>query len=159
MQNASTGNLPLDNTAGHKTTTYFNNFFKPDLLVNQNLDDSVQAYFETITGNREAARVLASTVLYTAITQGLNPMDIVTDLYNLSQKNAAAASEQSVYTERKTAGADQYATPGPNTNVNNISEVNAFLTVFLNLNRVNTSLLGISNQVQTSKYVSRAILP
>jgi len=39
------------------------------------------------------------------------------------------------------------------------NELNAYLTMFLNLNRINTSLLGIGNTPQTSKYITRAILP
>jgi hypothetical protein len=38
-------------------------------------------------------------------------------------------------------------------------ELNAYLTMFLNINRVGTSLLGLSNSPQTSKYVTRAVLP
>lgn len=41
---------------------------------------------------------------------------------------------------------------------NNSNDLNSYLTMFLNLNRVNTSLLGISNQPQTNKYIKRAIL-
>lgn len=37
-------------------------------------------------------------------------------------------------------------------------ELNAYLTMFMNINRVGTSLLGLSNSPQTSKYVTRAIL-
>ena len=40
-----------------------------------------------------------------------------------------------------------------------ISELDAYLTMFLNINRVGTSLLGLSNSPQTSPYVTRAILP
>ncbi len=39
------------------------------------------------------------------------------------------------------------------------NELNAYLTLLLNLNRVNTSLLGLSNSPQTNKYITRAILP
>lgn len=38
-------------------------------------------------------------------------------------------------------------------------ELNAYLTMFLNLNRVGTSLLGLSNQPQVSPYITRAIRP
>ena len=38
-------------------------------------------------------------------------------------------------------------------------ELNAYLTLILNLNRVGTSLLGISNNPQQSQYITRAILP
>jgi hypothetical protein len=38
-------------------------------------------------------------------------------------------------------------------------ELNAYLTLILNLNRVGTSLLGISNSPQQSQYIVRSILP
>ena len=39
------------------------------------------------------------------------------------------------------------------------NELNAYLTVFLNLSRSNTSLLAVGIQPQTNKYIQRAILP
>jgi len=41
----------------------------------------------------------------------------------------------------------------------NKGELNAYLTMFLNLNRSGTSLLGLSSRPQTSKYITRTILP
>jgi hypothetical protein len=38
-------------------------------------------------------------------------------------------------------------------------QLNNYTTMFLNLNRVGTSLLGISNAPLTNKYVARMILP
>lgn len=38
-------------------------------------------------------------------------------------------------------------------------EMNVFLAMYLNLNRVGSSLLGVRNQPTTNKYVSRTILP
>lgn len=38
-------------------------------------------------------------------------------------------------------------------------ELNAYLCMFLNLNRANTSLLGINNQPVKNKYIERCILP
>jgi len=38
-------------------------------------------------------------------------------------------------------------------------ELNAYLAMLLNLNRVETSLLGISNSPPISKYISRTLLP
>lgn len=37
-------------------------------------------------------------------------------------------------------------------------QVNAYLTMFLNLNRVGTSYLGLNNQPIVNKYIQRAIL-
>lgn len=39
-----------------------------------------------------------------------------------------------------------------------VGELNAFLTMYLNASRVNTSLLGIRQPPQTSKYVARTII-
>lgn len=38
------------------------------------------------------------------------------------------------------------------------NELNAYLTMFLNLNRANTSLLGLSNSPHLNKYIARSIL-
>jgi len=38
-------------------------------------------------------------------------------------------------------------------------ELNAYLIMFLNLNRVGTSYLGMSNAKPSSKYIARTILP
>ena len=38
-------------------------------------------------------------------------------------------------------------------------ELNEYLTMFLNLSRVGTSYLGITNRPSTSKYIARMILP
>lgn len=37
-------------------------------------------------------------------------------------------------------------------------QLNGYLTLFLNLNRVGTSMLGISNAPKPSKYITRAII-
>lgn len=38
-------------------------------------------------------------------------------------------------------------------------ELNSYISMFLNLNRIGTSYLGINNFPQVSKYVQRTILP
>lgn len=150
------GNLPA--AESNVTTEYFNNFFAADFTVTQNVDDAVIAYFESITNNKETAKVLASTVLYTAISQGIEPMSVIEELRNLQLKNRATENLQLNYVERTNENLDLYAKPGPSRR-SNLSELDAYLTMFLNLNRVGTSLLGISNQPQTNKYIQRAILP
>ena len=119
---AVNGNLPPSANT-NSTTTYFNNFFKNGFTVSQNVDDTMIGYFQTITGNRESGTTLASAVLYTAQSQGIDPMILI----------------------------DEFRKLKPN-------ELNAYLTMFLNLNRVSTSLLGLSNSPQTNKYIVRAIL-
>ena len=119
---AVNGNLP-PSTNTNPTTDYFNNFFKTGFTVSQNVDDTVVGYFQTITGDRASGITLASAVIYTATSQGIDPMILI----------------------------DEFRKLKPN-------ELNAYLTMFLNLNRVGTSLLGLSNSPQTNKYITRAIL-
>jgi hypothetical protein len=38
-------------------------------------------------------------------------------------------------------------------------QLNAYLVLYLNTNRISTSFLGISNQPKINKYIQRAILP
>jgi len=150
-------NLP-PKSGQEPTVNFFNNFFKSDLTVTQNVDDAVIGYFQTITGERESARVLASAVLFTALNQGLDPMSVIDELRRLSQANLKNQPTQITYTERVSTAQDEYAKPGPAARPG-ISELDAYLTMFLNLNRSGTSLLGISNSPQTNKYIQRAILP
>lgn len=66
------------------------------------------------------------------------------------------------------AGTILYAAQGQNINPMDLliqfkeldnKQLHAYLTLFLNLNRVGTSLLGISNSPQVNKYIERVILP
>ena len=76
-----------------------------------------------------------------------------------AQRTSANAVDTDTYNNGTwTSSGNQYANPGPSTVYNDISEINAYLTMFLNLNRSGTSLLGLSNSPVTSKYISRTIL-
>lgn len=76
-----------------------------------------------------------------------------------SQRTVANAADTDVYNNGTwTSSGNQYANAGPSKASNDISELNAYLTMFLNLNRSGTSLLGLSNSPQTSKYITRTIL-
>ena len=119
---STTGNLP-SNINTNSTTTYFNNFFKPNYTISQDVDDAIVGYFQTITGNRESGTALSAAVIYTAQTQGIDPITILDEFRKLNK-----------------------------------NELNAYLTMFLNLNRVGTSLLGLSNSPQPNKYIARSIL-
>jgi hypothetical protein len=153
-----TGNLPPADS--NVTTEYFNNFFKPDLTVSQNVDDAVLAYFQSITNDKDSAKVLASTVLYTALSNNIDPMSVIDELRKFSVQNQLNnPAQETNYTTRSQGNTDPNAMPGPSARPNNLNELGAYLTMFLNLNRVGTSLLGISNSPQTNKYISRAILP
>jgi hypothetical protein len=114
----------LNNIQRDVTTAFFNNFYKPEFVVSQDVDDSIVGYFQKVSTNKDTAKSLAGAVIYTAKAQNIEPMEIL-------QKFASLPDGQ----------------------------LNSYLVMFLNLNRVSTSMLGVSNAPMTNKYVSRTILP
>jgi hypothetical protein len=120
--NVNLVDLSVNNTTGQQK--YFNNFFISPGVVGSGQNDAVIAFFQSQTnGNKKSAEVLASSVIYTAMAQGIDPMSIVQQFQDLN--------------------------PG---------ELNLYLAMFLNLNRVGTSLVGLNNQPVQNKYVTRTIL-
>lgn len=114
----------LNTKVGTKTTNYFNNYLTVPNTVSDSTNDAIMAFFESQTGNRETASVLACAVINTAHQQKVDPLQVLDDFKKLD------------------AG-----------------ELNGYLTMYLNLSRVNTSLLGITNVPKANKYVTRTILP
>lgn len=103
---------------------FFNNFYQPNFTTSSNIDSAIIAYFERIADSSQSARIMASAVIYTAMTQNLDPMSIIAEFKNMTTE-----------------------------------EMNSYVTLFLNLNRVGTSYLGIHNKPTTGKYVQRLIRP
>jgi hypothetical protein len=62
---------------------YFNNYFKSEITVNSDANGTIISFFEKFTGNKIAAQALASAVIYTAASRGLNPMDVLLEFKNL----------------------------------------------------------------------------
>lgn len=211
MSTVVTGNLP-PSTSINSTTNYFNNFFKTGVNTSANVNDAVVSFFQQITGDKRTGEVLAASVMYTALNQGLDPLLFIDELKRLKrgQKTEVRTpidpalintdyatyqeliNEKDLYQEGQifylpslnvfyrlkvtnsivSVEADTSYAADPVTLANGVTtynffiksfitennELNAYLTVLLNLNRVNTSLLGINNSPQTSKYIKRAIL-
>jgi len=167
----TSGNLPNDNGL-NSTQQYFNNFYVQRSNVGPAENDAVVAYFQLITGDKETGKTLAGAVIYTCIQQNLNPVDVVEQLKKFSDKNRLSnptyssetnkdAQDTYVYNSQTgawTTGDKQYANPGPSVPYNNLSELDAYLTMLLNLNRAGTSLLGLSNSPKIGKYIQRTIL-
>jgi hypothetical protein len=103
---------------------YFNNYFQQKIAVGPDIDGAIISYFEQVAENKDAARALASAVIYTAATKGLDPMTVLMEFKNLPQ-----------------------------------GQLNNYLVMFLNFERVGTSYLGITNAPLANKYVYRSILP
>lgn len=113
----------ISNIQTNLTTAYFNNYFKPEYIVSQDVGDSILGYFELIAENKESARALAGALIYTAKSQNMDPMVVL-------HKFAALPKGQ----------------------------MDGYLTMFLNMNRIGTSMLGISNAPMANKYIERTIL-
>ena len=103
---------------------FFNNIYKPNFSLSQNINDAVVAHFMKMTDNEESAKLIASAVIFTSLAQGVNPIETI----------------------------DRFSTM-------NQEDFKRYVSMFLNLNRVNTSYLGLGGTARMSKYVTRCILP
>jgi hypothetical protein len=69
--------------AKSSATKYFNNFYATPFNVSAGANDAIVAFFEQYAQNTTAAKNLASAVLYTAMSQNIDPMSILSDFENL----------------------------------------------------------------------------
>lgn len=113
-----------DANSAASTRAFFNNTSLPPISVSQNVDDAVIAYFQQIAENKDAARAMASAVILTSVSQGIDPMQTLQQFMKMDR-----------------------------------AQLGSYVTMFLNLNRIGTSYLGINNSPTVSKYVARTILP
>lgn len=81
---ATTRNL---STVSERTDeeTFFNNLYRSPLSVTTDQDSAIQTYFEQLTGDVNAARLLSTSVIYTARLQNINPMTVIANLKKLPQ--------------------------------------------------------------------------
>lgn len=119
---APASNLGATSAAKQTTKSYFNNFYLPNIAVSQNVDDAILGYFLQVAENEAGARALASAVILTSVSQGVDPMSTLAEFQKLPK-----------------------------------GSLSNYLTMYLNLNRVGTSYLGINNAPRTTKYVERMI--
>src|ERR1035437_86403 len=73
-------------TQSTNTAQYFNNFYSIPFSVSAATNDALTAFFEQYASNAQAAHTLASTVLYTALAQNLDPLAILSQFENLPKK-------------------------------------------------------------------------
>lgn len=64
---------------------YFNNVFKPIVALQSDMVDAVETFFEIITKNKTSAKVLASAVIYTAKSQGIEPLELIKEFKKMGQ--------------------------------------------------------------------------
>lgn len=83
---ATPGNLPASEST-NSTTDYFNNFFSQEFAVGPNVNDAITGYFQYITGDKETGKVLATSVIYTALSRGIDPMSLIDEFKKYSDQN------------------------------------------------------------------------
>lgn len=86
-QPSTATNLQAPDASTSTTTAnanqYFNNFYSIPFNVSANVNDAMTAFFERYTQNAAAGKNLAAAVLYTAMSQGLDPMVVLSDFEKL----------------------------------------------------------------------------
>ena len=112
----------IDLTPRDNGAQWFNNMYTQSLAIPADQHDGIQTFFEILTKNKTSAKVLTSSVIYTAISQNINPMDLIFEFQRMS-----------------------------------VEEIIAYLVTFLNLNRVPTSLLGVTTKPPVNQFVERTI--
>lgn len=65
------------------TNKYFNNFYSINFDVSANTNDAIVSFFEQYTDNKITAKNLAAAVIYTALSQNLNPLAVLSEFQNL----------------------------------------------------------------------------
>lgn len=84
---AVSNNLTISSTKTDLNSSakdFFNNYFQPGFTVSQDVDNAVLSYFEKITNNKEAAKVLASSVIYTSLAQQVSPMTVMDKIRSMT---------------------------------------------------------------------------
>ena len=69
---------------------FFNNYFQPTFTVRSDVDSAVNAYFEKISQNKQAAKILASSVIYTSLAQRVDPMAVLDRFRGMSPEELVA---------------------------------------------------------------------
>lgn len=83
--NLSTQELTQTSTARQDTDTYFTNIYKPSFNASPDQAAAIQTFFEGMTNDKESARLLTTSVIYTALSQNMNPMTILADFKKINK--------------------------------------------------------------------------
>ena len=80
---ANNGNLPSKENNNNATGNYFNNYFTTQYSTSPDINDAITGYFQKVTGNADAGKTLAATVIYTALSNGIQPMSLIDEFRKL----------------------------------------------------------------------------
>jgi hypothetical protein len=79
---ANNGNLP-SKESNNATGNYFNNYFTTQYSTSPDINDAITGYFQKVTGDADAGKTLAATVIYTALSNGIEPMSLIDEFRKL----------------------------------------------------------------------------
>lgn len=83
MDNVSNLSQPTSLPALPDTDQYFSNFYTVGISVPTDYDAIITTFFETYTNDKDSAKLLTQAVVYTALAQKQNPMEILTEFKKL----------------------------------------------------------------------------
>jgi len=69
------------------TAKFFNNIFDQEIAISSEVDQAVLAFFEKKTGNKTSAKSLASALLLTCLSRGIDPMSVLDRYSSLETGN------------------------------------------------------------------------
>lgn len=82
--NLSTPELTQTSTSKPDTNTYFTNVYKTPFNASPDQESAIVSYFEGVTHDKESARLLTTSLIYTALSQNMNPMSVLADFKKLN---------------------------------------------------------------------------
>lgn len=97
--NLTATNLKVDGDSD--ASTFFNNYFKPRFTVSSSINDAILSHFEKICESKEAAKILASAVIYTSQAQNVDPMLALDKFRTLSGNELASYAAMFLNLNRK----------------------------------------------------------
>lgn len=71
------------NPISDSTSKYFNNFYSIKFDISANANDAILSFFEQYTDNKITAKNLSAAVVYTALSQNLNPLMVLEEFQKL----------------------------------------------------------------------------
>lgn len=75
------------------TDSYFSSAYIAELNLSADQASAIQSFFESVTNNKASARILATSVINTALSQNINPMSVLADF----QKRFKDSEQLDVY--------------------------------------------------------------
>lgn len=79
------GAVTLNTT--NNTTEFFNNIFDQSITITSEVDQVILAFFEKRTGSKVAAKSLASALILTCASRGLDPIEAIDRIANENTLN------------------------------------------------------------------------